>query len=45
MRTELSFIFGLVGLVLLCAVIWPAEVGTKAGQITAAFNAAAFPQQ
>ena len=43
MRSELTFILGLAGLVLLCSVIWPTEVGTKAGQLVAAFNAAAFP--
>lgn len=43
MRADLNFIAWLVGLVLLCAMIWPVEVGTRAGQLIAAFNAAVAP--
>lgn len=44
MRADVSFIAGLVGLAMLCAMIWPVETGTRAGQLIAAFNAAAFSQ-
>lgn len=45
MKAEGGFILSLVALALLYAMIWPAYVGERAGQLVAAFNAAAFPQQ
>jgi hypothetical protein len=39
-REEVAVLLFLVGTIIVCAMIWPEEVGTRAGQMVAAFNAA-----